>query len=125
MTGWQHTTDVPDSTEIQGISAIDDGHHHYCTEALNSITLELLLSSTFFHYTMTLPISPTATYVLHSTSKADSTRWDTIENVFYRKEDVYQMSWKVPDLSDYLVAVGKNGGPIGELNWGIYTVSQS
>jgi len=24
------------------------------------------------------------------------------------------MSWKVPDLSDYLVAVGKNGGPIGE-----------
>ncbi|RSH83220.1 uncharacterized protein EHS24_006887 [Apiotrichum porosum] len=48
---------------------------------------------------MTLPISPTAT-------------WDTIENVFYRKEDVYQMAWKVPDLSDYLVAVGKNGGPV-------------
>lgn len=23
------------------------------------------------------------------------------------------MAWKVPDLSDYLVAVGKNGGPIG------------
>lgn len=24
------------------------------------------------------------------------------------------MGWKVPDLSDYLVAVAKNGGPIGE-----------
>jgi hypothetical protein len=42
--------------------------------------------------------------------------WDTIENVFYRKEEVYQMSWKVPDLSDYLVAAAKNGGPIGELS---------
>ncbi|CAK9781051.1 putative vacuole organization and biogenesis-related protein [Cutaneotrichosporon oleaginosum] len=48
---------------------------------------------------MTLPIAPTAT-------------WDTIQDVFYRKEEVYQMAWKVPDLSDYLVAVGKNGGPI-------------
>lgn len=25
------------------------------------------------------------------------------------------MGWKVPDLSDYLVAVAKNGGPIGAL----------
>jgi len=40
--------------------------------------------------------------------------WDTIQNVFYRKEEVYQMSWNVPDLSDYLVAAAKNGGPIGE-----------
>lgn len=42
-------------------------------------------------------------------------RWDTIQDVFYRKDEVYQMAWKVPDLSDYLVAVGKNGGPIGML----------
>lgn len=34
--------------------------------------------------------------------------------MFYRKDEVYQMSWKVPDLSDFVVAVGKNGGPIGE-----------
>lgn len=26
------------------------------------------------------------------------------------------MAWRVPDLSDYLVAVGKNGGPVGEHN---------
>lgn len=45
-------------------------------------------------------LSPTAT-------------WDTIQNVFYRKEEVYQMSWRIPDLSDYLVAAAKNGGPIG------------
>lgn len=25
------------------------------------------------------------------------------------------MAWNVPDLSDYLVAVSRNGGPIGEL----------
>lgn len=36
--------------------------------------------------------------------------------MFYRKDEVYQMSWKVPDLSDFVVAVGKNGGPIGRLN---------
>ena len=23
------------------------------------------------------------------------------------------MSWKIPDLSDYIVTVGKNGGPVG------------
>ncbi|WVW83415.1 hypothetical protein I302_105435 [Kwoniella bestiolae CBS 10118] len=38
--------------------------------------------------------------------------WDTIQNVFYRKEEVYTMSWNVHDLSEYIVAVGKNGGPI-------------
>ena len=41
-------------------------------------------------------------------------RWDTIQNVFYRKDEVYTMDWKIPDLSDYLVAVSKNGGPIGK-----------
>ena len=24
------------------------------------------------------------------------------------------MSWRVPDLSEYLIAAAKNGGPIGE-----------
>ncbi|ORX39657.1 Vps16, C-terminal region-domain-containing protein [Kockovaella imperatae] len=43
---------------------------------------------------------------------APTSSWDTIKNVFYRKDEVYQMSWQIPDLSDYLVAVGKNGGPI-------------
>jgi hypothetical protein len=40
-------------------------------------------------------------------------RWDTIQNVFYSKEEVYSMLWNIPDLSDYLVSAGKNGGPIG------------
>ena len=40
-------------------------------------------------------------------------RWDTIQNIFYRKDEVYNMSWRIPDLSDYLFAGAKNGGPIG------------
>jgi hypothetical protein len=40
-------------------------------------------------------------------------RWDTIQNVFYRKDEIYSMGWKVPDLSDYLYAAARNGGPIG------------
>lgn len=50
-----------------------------------------------------------------SAAQLTGNRWDTLEDVFYRKDEVYQMSWKVPDLSDFVVAVGKNGGPIGEL----------
>ncbi|WWC61373.1 uncharacterized protein I303_103954 [Kwoniella dejecticola CBS 10117] len=38
--------------------------------------------------------------------------WDTIQDVFYRKEDIYTMSWSIKDLSDYVVCAGKNGGPI-------------
>ncbi|WRT66892.1 uncharacterized protein IL334_003855 [Kwoniella shivajii] len=38
--------------------------------------------------------------------------WDTIQDVFYRKEEIYTMSWRIPDLSEYIIAVGKNGGPI-------------
>jgi len=33
--------------------------------------------------------------------------------VFYRKDEIYSMGWKVPDLSDYLYAAARNGGPIG------------
>ncbi|ODN84868.1 hypothetical protein L202_00723 [Cryptococcus amylolentus CBS 6039] len=38
--------------------------------------------------------------------------WDTIQDVFYRKDTVYDMSWSIPDLSDYIVATAKNGGPV-------------
>ncbi|RSH95606.1 hypothetical protein EHS25_000698 [Saitozyma podzolica] len=48
---------------------------------------------------MALDLSPTAS-------------WDTIQNVFYRKDEVYAMSWRIPDLSDYLIAGAKHGGPI-------------
>lgn len=40
-------------------------------------------------------------------------RWATIQDVFYRKEEVYTMSWKIQDLSDYVFAGARNGGPIG------------
>lgn len=43
----------------------------------------------------------------------DTNSWDTIENVFYRKDDVYSMLWKISDLSDYLIAGAKCGGPVG------------
>jgi WD40 repeat protein len=50
--------------------------------------------------------------LIDQTSRLTNIRWDTIQNVFYRKEEIYTMSWKIPDLSDYLVAGAKNGGPI-------------
>lgn len=43
--------------------------------------------------------------------------WETIDNVFYRRQQVYTMLWDVPNLSDYIIAVGKNGGPTGELTY--------
>lgn len=54
--------------------------------------------------------------VKRGTNESINNRWDTIQNVFYRKDEIYQMAWKVPDLSDYLVEVAKNGGPIGQLS---------
>ncbi|WVR04982.1 hypothetical protein IAU60_001994 [Kwoniella sp. DSM 27419] len=45
-------------------------------------------------------------------TKSPTATWDTIQDVFYRKEEVYTMSWKVADLSDHVVAAAKNGGPI-------------
>jgi len=53
-------------------------------------------------------------YLLSMSVPPPTSTWDTIQNVFYRKHEIYQMSWKVPDLSDYLVTAAKNGGPIGE-----------
>lgn len=45
--------------------------------------------------------------------KLTSPSWDTIQDVFYRREEVYQMGWNVGDLSDYLICTGRNAGPIG------------
>lgn len=39
--------------------------------------------------------------------------WDVIQTVFYRKEQVYELSWHIPGLEDYRVAAAKFGGPIG------------
>lgn len=40
--------------------------------------------------------------------------WDTIQDVFYRKDEIYTLEWKISDLSDYIVTSARNGGPIGE-----------
>lgn len=40
-----------------------------------------------------------------------TTTWDTIQDVFYRRQPLYSsLPWPVQDLSDYLVAVGRGGG---------------
>jgi hypothetical protein len=41
-------------------------------------------------------------------------RWDVIQNVFYRKEQVYELAWHIPGLEDYRVAAAKYGGPVGK-----------
>ncbi|KAL0240233.1 hypothetical protein I308_106782 [Cryptococcus tetragattii IND107] len=38
--------------------------------------------------------------------------WDTIQDVFYRKDEIYTLEWKISDLSDYIVTSARNGGPI-------------
>lgn len=84
------------------------------------------------HASMALDLSPTASYVSASCLNPARVltrdpcvrpdlppcRWDTIQNVFYRKDEVYAMSWRIPDLSDYLIAGAKHGGPIGaSMRW--------
>lgn len=40
-----------------------------------------------------------------------TTTWDTIQDVFYRREPLYaSLPWAVQDLADYVVAVGRGGG---------------
>ena len=38
--------------------------------------------------------------------------WEKLADVYYRKHEVYSMCWKNIDLSHYVVAAGKYGGPI-------------
>lgn len=48
-----------------------------------------------------------------------SSSWEPLgsgqDAAFYRREEVYTMSWSNVDLSDYIVASARYGGPIGEL----------
>lgn len=43
-----------------------------------------------------------------------SASWEPLGETFYRKQDVYSMQWTVTDLSDYIVATAKWGGPMGQ-----------
>lgn len=38
--------------------------------------------------------------------------WSSLQDVFYRKSEIYQLTWGIDDLSDYLVTSAKNGGLI-------------
>jgi hypothetical protein len=45
-----------------------------------------------------------------------SSSWEalgTSSDAFYRKDEVYSMLWSNIDLSDYIVAAARYGGPIG------------
>jgi hypothetical protein len=41
--------------------------------------------------------------------------WEAMQEgqIFYRKEQVYSIHGKLPNLGDYIIAGCKNGGPIG------------
>lgn len=36
--------------------------------------------------------------------------WSSLQDVFYRKSDIYTLTWGIDDLSDYHVAAAKQGG---------------
>ena len=44
-----------------------------------------------------------------------TTTWEAMPegNVFYRRLQLYSIPGKLPDLSDFIVAGCRNGGPIG------------
>ena len=47
-----------------------------------------------------------------------SASWEALgstSDAFYRKEEIYSMLWSNIDLSDYVVAAARYGGPIGAL----------
>lgn len=43
----------------------------------------------------------------------NSSNWEVMGEAYYRKEEVYEMSWRPGDLSDYKVSGARCGGPIG------------
>lgn len=44
-----------------------------------------------------------------------TTSWQAMQggSVFYRKQQIYSLQGKLPDLNDYIVAGCRNGGPLG------------
>lgn len=34
-------------------------------------------------------------------------------NVFYRTQQIYSMQWSIANLSDYIIAGARYGGPLG------------
>jgi len=48
------------------------------------------------------------------TADHPTTTWEAMQDgqVFYRKQQIYTIHGKLPDLSDYIVAGSRNGGPL-------------
>lgn len=44
-----------------------------------------------------------------------TTTWEAMQEgqVFYRKQQVYSIPGKLPDLENYIISGCRNGGPIG------------
>lgn len=44
-----------------------------------------------------------------------TTSWEPMQdgNVFYRRQQLYSISGKLPNLNDYIVAGCRYGGPLG------------
>jgi hypothetical protein len=36
--------------------------------------------------------------------------WSSLQDVFYRKSEIYHLTWGINNLSDYLITSAKNGG---------------
>jgi hypothetical protein len=53
--------------------------------------------------------------VIHPMADHPTASWDAMQDgkVFYRRQQVYSISNKLPNLSDFVVAGCKYGGPLG------------
>lgn len=41
-----------------------------------------------------------------------TTEWQSIQDVFYRRNDIYALPWGIDDLADYRIASASNAGLI-------------
>lgn len=57
-------------------------------------------------------VDPESTLLTHP---HPTSSWDTIASVFYRSQKLYTLPWTITDLSDYLVAAARSGGPVALL----------
>ncbi|KAH9823393.1 Vps16, N-terminal region-domain-containing protein [Melampsora americana] len=49
---------------------------------------------------------------MNHTLPPNSADWDSVGDTYYRKQEIYQMSWSISDLSSYKVVGASLGGPI-------------
>jgi hypothetical protein len=42
-----------------------------------------------------------------------SSNWEALGETFYRRQEIYSLQWSLTDLSDYVIAGARWGGPLG------------